>query len=84
MEMVKRVLRYAGKKRNQVSNPCLTANETIQLANEINSLLLEQNAIMEEIAMFVERQEGGEYKPYHMAAAIRGWWKYSRSNNVNT
>lgn len=51
-EILERVLRFAGKQRNQVTNPHLTANETIALAdylkhkfkekeNTINNLLRE-------------------------------------------
>jgi hypothetical protein len=32
-DVVKRVLRFAGKTRRQVSNPCLTANDCIELAD---------------------------------------------------
>lgn len=34
-EPVERVLRFAGKTRREVVNPCLTARETIELANWI-------------------------------------------------
>ncbi len=37
-EIFKRVMRYAGKKRGQVSNPCITANETIVLANYVRAM----------------------------------------------
>lgn len=36
-----RIMKYAGKSRNQVSNPNLTARECIHLANYIKSLLEE-------------------------------------------
>jgi hypothetical protein len=34
-EPVQRLMRFAGKKRNEVSNPCLTAREAIVVANHI-------------------------------------------------
>ena len=37
-----RVLAYAGKTRNEVSNPALTANDTILLANVISDMLIMQ------------------------------------------
>ena len=36
-EPVQRVLRFAGKKRSEVSNPCLTAREVIVIANWIQA-----------------------------------------------
>lgn len=36
-EIVERVLRFAGKTRRQVSNPCISANECITLANWIKA-----------------------------------------------
>lgn len=38
-EPVQRVLRFAGKKRSEVSNPCLTAREAIVIANWIQANL---------------------------------------------
>ncbi len=32
-EPVQRLMRFAGKKRNEVSNPCLTAREAIVIAD---------------------------------------------------
>lgn len=43
-EIVQRVLSYAGKRRNQVSNPCITARQCIELANYIASLTQQQEA----------------------------------------
>jgi hypothetical protein len=34
-EPVQRLMRFAGKKRNEVSNPCLTAREAIVVADHI-------------------------------------------------
>lgn len=34
-EAMGRVMRFAGKTRREVSNPCLSANDTIALANRI-------------------------------------------------
>ena len=34
-EPVQRLMRFAGKKRNEVSNPCLTAREAIVIADHI-------------------------------------------------
>lgn len=36
---VERILKFAGKQRREVSNPCLTANETIVVANWMRSLI---------------------------------------------
>ncbi len=36
---VRRLLKFAGKKRSEVSNPCLTARETIVIANWIQANL---------------------------------------------
>jgi hypothetical protein len=38
-EIFTRVMRFAGKQRNQVSNPCISARECIQLADYIKYLL---------------------------------------------
>jgi len=34
-----RLMRFAGKQRREVSNPCLTANECIQIANYIEFIM---------------------------------------------
>ena len=34
-EIFKRIMRFKGKTRREVSNPCITANEAIELANYI-------------------------------------------------
>lgn len=38
-EIFVRVMRFAGKQRNQVSNPCISARECIQLADYVEYLL---------------------------------------------
>lgn len=38
-EIFTRVMRFAGKQRNQVSNPCMSARECIQLADYVEYLL---------------------------------------------
>ena len=37
-DLIARILSYAGKKRSEVNNPCITANEAIELANHIKKL----------------------------------------------
>lgn len=39
MEVLERIMSYAGKRRNQVSNPHLTANEAIKLADYLMDIL---------------------------------------------
>lgn len=38
-EIFTRIMRFAGKQRNQVSNPCISARECIQLADYVEYLL---------------------------------------------
>lgn len=45
-EIYQRVMSYAGKRRNQVTAPHITANEAIVLADHI-SLLMEETEILE-------------------------------------
>jgi len=38
-EIFKRIMRFKGKTRREVSNPCITANDTIELANYIEGIM---------------------------------------------
>ena len=41
-ESVRRLMEYAGKQRREVSNPCITANEAIVIANHFSAYGREQ------------------------------------------
>ena len=45
MSMINRIMRFAGKTRREVSNPHITAAETIQLANEISGIKEKADAL---------------------------------------
>lgn len=45
-EIYNRIMRFAGKTRNQVSNPCLTANEAIELANDIAKMEVQRDELL--------------------------------------
>lgn len=53
-KVLDRIMKYAGKKRNQVSNPCLTANEAIELANSIEFIKRISEAKSKDIAAVTE------------------------------
>ncbi len=38
-EIFKRIMRFKGKTRREVSNPCITANDAIELANYIGGIM---------------------------------------------
>ena len=41
-ESVRRLMKYAGKQRREVNNPCITANEAIEIANHFSAYGREQ------------------------------------------
>lgn len=53
-KVLDRIMKYRGKKRNQVSNPCLTANEAIELANSIEFIKRISEAKGRDIAVVTE------------------------------
>ena len=46
-EPVQRLMRFAGKKRSEVSNPCLTAREAIIIADWMHDYATADNALRE-------------------------------------
>lgn len=59
--VVERIRGLAGKKRNQVRNPCITAREAVALADylvELESKLKEPKYKAPDMAMFKEKWDG--------------------------
>lgn len=46
-ESFTRLMRFAGKQRREVSNPCLTANNAIEIANYIEFMLSKKDDYMQ-------------------------------------
>lgn len=46
-ESFARLMRFAGKQRREVSNPCLTANNAIEIANYIEFMLSKKDDYMQ-------------------------------------
>ena len=46
-ESFTRLMRFAGKQRREVSNPCLTANNAIEIANYIEFMLSKKDEHMQ-------------------------------------
>ena len=46
-ESFTRLMRFAGKQRREVSNPCLTANNAIEIANYIEFMLSKKDEYMQ-------------------------------------
>ena len=46
-ESFTRLMRFSGKQRREVSNPCITANNAIEIANYIEFMLRKKDEYMQ-------------------------------------
>lgn len=69
-KVLDRIMKYSGKKRNQVSNPCITANEAIELANSIDFIKRISEAKSRDIAAVTEENVKLRQKVINLQAVI--------------